>query len=254
MIKYFRKIRQNLLSEGKTGKYLKYAIGEIVLVVIGILIALSINNWNENAKNKRLETSYLIRISKDLENDLLEFEKTKEIAQQRNDRVIFLQHAIEVVDLVHKSPDYFVNSIVIAGYTYRPSISNHRFDELKSSGRLALIQNEELRVSIAKYYDFVFNQSQWNFLAEEVQLKYNEYSTGILNQDQLNKVLSESETLNISKKQLEDIFQRFLSKKEFHSLLPQVFQYKYEAILSMDNSKEYAERLKLEIQNELNGI
>jgi len=254
MIKLFRRVRYDLMEKNKTAKYLKYAVGEIVLVVIGILIALSINNWNENAKNKRIEISYLIRISKDLENDLLEFEKTKEITQQRNDRVIFLQHAIEDVDLVHKSSDYFVNSIVIAGYTYRPSISNHSFDELKSSGRLALIQNEELRVSIAKYYDFVFNQSQWNFLAEEVQLKYNEYSTGILNQDQLNKVLSESDTLNITKKQLEDIFQRFLSKKEFHSLLPQVFQYKYEAILSMDNSKEYAERLKLDIQNELNGI
>ena len=50
MIKFFRKIRQNLLMENKTGKYLKYAIGEIVLVVIGILIALSINNWNENRK------------------------------------------------------------------------------------------------------------------------------------------------------------------------------------------------------------
>jgi len=46
MIKFFRKIRRNLLSEGKTGKYFKYAIGEIILVVIGILIALSINNWN----------------------------------------------------------------------------------------------------------------------------------------------------------------------------------------------------------------
>lgn len=61
MIKFFRKIRQNLLSEGKTGKYLKYAIGEIILVVIGILIALQINNWNENRNNisqaeKHLET------------------------------------------------------------------------------------------------------------------------------------------------------------------------------------------------------
>ena len=50
MIKFFRKIRQNLLMRNKSGKYLKYAIGEIVLVVVGILIALQINNWNENRK------------------------------------------------------------------------------------------------------------------------------------------------------------------------------------------------------------
>lgn len=52
MIKFFRQIRYNLMSENKTGKYLKYAIGEIVLVVIGILIALSINNWNEKSKQQ----------------------------------------------------------------------------------------------------------------------------------------------------------------------------------------------------------
>lgn len=51
MIKFFRKIRYSLMSENKTGKYFKYAIGEIVLVVIGILIALQINNWNESRKN-----------------------------------------------------------------------------------------------------------------------------------------------------------------------------------------------------------
>ncbi|MDO1501193.1 DUF6090 family protein [Winogradskyella maritima] len=51
MIKIFRKIRYNLMNENRTGKYLKYAIGEIILVVIGILIALQINNWNENRKN-----------------------------------------------------------------------------------------------------------------------------------------------------------------------------------------------------------
>ena len=50
MIKFFKRIRQNLLLEGKTGKYLKYAIGEIVLVMIGILLALQVNNWNEKRK------------------------------------------------------------------------------------------------------------------------------------------------------------------------------------------------------------
>ena len=55
MIKFFRKIRYNLMKHNKTGKYFKYAIGEIVLVVIGILIALSINNWNEQRKNNSYE-------------------------------------------------------------------------------------------------------------------------------------------------------------------------------------------------------
>ena len=59
MIKFFRKIRQNLLSEGKIGKYFKYAIGEIILVVIGILIALQLNNYNETLNQNNLEQKAL---------------------------------------------------------------------------------------------------------------------------------------------------------------------------------------------------
>ena len=69
MIKFFRKIRQNLLVENKTGKYLKYAIGEIVLVVIGILIALQINNWNENRKTEEKRKIYYRQLLVDLETD-----------------------------------------------------------------------------------------------------------------------------------------------------------------------------------------
>ena len=70
MIKFFRKIRQDLLSQGKTGKYFKYAIGEIVLVVIGILIALSINNWNEKRKlNDTIKDVYSI-VKSDLLSDI----------------------------------------------------------------------------------------------------------------------------------------------------------------------------------------
>jgi hypothetical protein len=69
MIKFFRKIRQNLLMENKTGKYLKYAIGEIVLVVLGILIALSINNWNQLRKQNVAEKEFLEGIKTDLKKD-----------------------------------------------------------------------------------------------------------------------------------------------------------------------------------------
>jgi len=70
MIKFFRKIRQNLLSEGKTGKYLKYAIGEIILVVIGILIAVSINNWNEARKDKITEQKVLKTLRSDFKSNI----------------------------------------------------------------------------------------------------------------------------------------------------------------------------------------
>ena len=68
MIKFFRKIRQNLLSVGKSGKYFKYAVGEIVLVVIGILIALQVNNWNEKrkAKNNEIELFGVVTFTRTL--------------------------------------------------------------------------------------------------------------------------------------------------------------------------------------------
>jgi hypothetical protein len=66
MIKFFRKIRYDLMEKNKTGKYLKYAIGEIVLVVIGILIALSINNWNQENENKKLAIVYMNSLANDL--------------------------------------------------------------------------------------------------------------------------------------------------------------------------------------------
>ena len=65
MIKFFRKIRQKMLTENKISKYFLYAIGEIVLVVIGILIAISINNWNENIKEKQQEKVILTTLKKE---------------------------------------------------------------------------------------------------------------------------------------------------------------------------------------------
>ena len=62
MIKFFRKKRYDLLMENKTGKYFKYAIGEIILVVIGILIALQIKNWNENRKLTETKRNYYQQI------------------------------------------------------------------------------------------------------------------------------------------------------------------------------------------------
>src|SRR5210317_1967479 len=95
MIKFFRKIRQNLLSEGKTGKYLKYAIGEIILVVVGILIALSINNWNEERKQNELETVYLKRLHNELKKDIVTFSNEIQRLEKNNEKIVNFSNVLK---------------------------------------------------------------------------------------------------------------------------------------------------------------
>jgi len=83
MIKFFRKIRYDHMEKNKTAKYFKYAIGEIILVVIGILIALSINNWNEERKDQNRLLNIYSLIYNDFENDKLELKINLEFYNQK---------------------------------------------------------------------------------------------------------------------------------------------------------------------------
>ena len=78
MIKFFRKIRYDLMEKNKTGKYLKYAIGETILVVVGILIALQINNWNQNQLNHKKEIEILLGVKEELNNLIERLDKWAE--------------------------------------------------------------------------------------------------------------------------------------------------------------------------------
>ena len=74
MLTFFRRIRKGLLGEGATRKYLLYAIGEITLVVIGILIALQINNWNEWRSDRITESEVLLELTKNMEMNIAKLE------------------------------------------------------------------------------------------------------------------------------------------------------------------------------------
>jgi len=82
MPKFFRRIKRKLWDEGSLRKYLIYAIGEILLVVIGVLIALQINNWNEDRKERVLEDDYLAKISLNIEDDIIQYNKILEANNQ----------------------------------------------------------------------------------------------------------------------------------------------------------------------------
>lgn len=151
MIKFFRNIRQNLLNEGKTSKYFKYALGEIILVVAGILIALQINNWNQQRIEQDKEQTYLTNIKRDLENQLisiglqLEFEK-------------------EILDNVQPFLSYFYKTSKIkldSTFTKNLSIVTSRktfvrtdptYTDLISSGNIDIIKNTEFKNKLIEYY------------------------------------------------------------------------------------------------------
>jgi len=91
MIKFFRNLRQTLIMENKTSRYLKYAIGEIVLVVVGILIALQINNWNENRKEQQTLNNIYALVAEDLKSDIDEITniiKSEKSREQIIDKIL----------------------------------------------------------------------------------------------------------------------------------------------------------------------
>ena len=153
MIQFFRKIRQQLLTEGNTGKYLKYAIGEIVLVVIGILIALQINNWNEKEKLRTEEIKFLKNFKQSLLAD-------KAFNNTRFDKYDLTKESISVL-LNHMEQDlpyqdslkYHFGRIT---QTWTPRINTEVFEALKSND-LNLISNDDLRDKLISYYSWSNN-------------------------------------------------------------------------------------------------
>jgi len=168
MIKFFRKIRYNLMEQNKTVKYFKYALGEIILVVIGILIALSINNWNEHQKNIKKGHEILTDIRGNLQFNTIQF-----------------QEDITITKDVISSIDIVLNNIAITKI-YNDSLGKHlrrvtywETSRWKSSGYKAIISNgveiiesKELRENIIDLYEITYPE-----IAEYTRLSEGNFPT-----------------------------------------------------------------------------
>ena len=150
MIKFFRKVRQRLLTQNKFSKYLLYAIGEIILVVLGILIAVQINNSNENRKLKAQELKILMDFRESLDADSDYRNESREVYNKaRNSMdylIIYMENDAPYIDSLKY---HFGNIAIDWGLTFDFST----YDALKSKD-LNLISNEKLRSDIIGYYRY----------------------------------------------------------------------------------------------------
>ena len=150
MIKFFRKIRQNLLMENKTGKYFKYAIGEIVLVVIGILIALTVAEWNNSRNANKIEIRLLKELHKGVSEDLKKFNNELEITNK------CIYHLIELDSLLKLDvPIANEHHYKLFGNVYGMrwlNLNKALYEDLKSTG-FGVIKDDKLRSQIIKVFE-----------------------------------------------------------------------------------------------------
>lgn len=146
MIKFFRRIRQQLISQNRFSKYLIYAIGEIVLVVIGILIALAINNHNENLKDIQQEQVILKQLKEDYKANLLQLENKIEMRRK------LIRESLNILDLSSKEITISEDSLstIFATFFMDPT-----FDPIKNdvvnSGDIKLIRNDSLKQMLSHW-------------------------------------------------------------------------------------------------------
>ncbi|MBC2838607.1 hypothetical protein [Robiginitalea sp. SC105] len=148
MIKFFRRIRQNLLSEGKTGKYLKYAIGEIFLVIIGILLALQIDNWNSERIAKGTFESNLQFAMEDLEQDKSDLTRLIQERKRVLDKADFILQAVDERKNL-SAREIFENSEIMLWKSFE--MNSNGFERLLASPIYESPQFQSIREKIKNY-------------------------------------------------------------------------------------------------------
>ncbi len=164
MLKFFRQIRQRLLNENRFSKYLLYAVGEILLVVMGILIALQVNNWNLAREDLKYQDTVLDEIKKSLESDIGRYQENLETLMRMDSGVTGIVNLMETDTSKFDMRKFYESAnktVLKVSFEYNAGA----YEGLKSTG-LEKIQNTRLRSDIINYYEITLKAVQKEFQEE----------------------------------------------------------------------------------------
>ena len=161
MIKFFRTIRKDLMEKNKTGKYLKYAIGEIILVMIGILLALQVNNWNEKQKLNAKAQDYYVQLLDDLNSDKLfakqTIEKFSEFRKDYEDYTnLYLKPSLKPIEIFNHISKLPVLSTSL-------TFNSNTIESLQNSGEVGLISSTILNrlIDLKRQQDVTIKRAEY---------------------------------------------------------------------------------------------
>lgn len=242
MIKLFRTIRQQSLSENKFSKYLIYAIGEIVLVVIGILIALSINNWNETEKQSIKTEKLIVRLNKQIELNI-------ENSQQRIDLTKkVIKNQIKLMLIVGKPVERDDETMIDSLFTY--SIYDHSLNldlnaltEAQDNGEISSIKNDSLRGALYKLSNLTRLNEQREITSNADNLNFMVpyfYKNG--NWRNISSTTIDKYRKEIGYSRLEESnYTKILTDREFENLLDSRIFYAEETLFRLKYLKQHLE-------------
>ncbi len=256
MIKFFRKIRQNLLKEGKTARYFKYAIGEIILVVVGILIALQINTWYEKQKLKSQEIILLQNFILELDDDLGSLKWNQNIF----DKVpISIDRIIKFIDEDSPYDDSLKFDFGTITQTWAPAINQNIFNSL-SNNELNFVTNKQLKYEIVSYYAFVekdFNVVIARYIAifENANNKIFDSRFNALGNGNYKKYIETNKPEDIEIEMVPNNFKQLKKDKQFLYFIKSLKNHHYWYMQRpLERAVEKADHLKQLINKELQTI
>ena len=251
MIKFFRKIRQSLLQQGKAGKYFTYAFGEIVLVVIGILIALQINNWNEERKANIAENKALVALKKEFEQNIDRFQF---ILQQRDSQQLDLRAYFDIISNENTPVEEKVRVLTGGYFGGSWGAQNTVLNGLVNSGAIDNIKNDSLK-SLLTYWPSLIEtwrnvEDEWGHLNEKIQ----DYERTRI-RGGIPKPLNEGDGY-IFKESLEQFYKKkalFVNDLEYQNFIAaEIIQLQHQLIVGgriMNNYEQIMNALNIEIEN-----
>lgn len=219
---------------------------EVLIVVVGIFIGLQVDDWNKTRQDRVRETEYLQRIEVELDEDIAAFEDGLAITGQRREYAQLILTSLDDPETVRREPTAYIRSLVMAGFTYFPIVSNHTFEEIKSAGELGIIEDVELRISITEYYQRVRQYGQWSYLRELNQTEYLKRQAGILTAEQFQAfwISSSGYGPDVSEQEALAAYQNMLSRPAFIEWLPITLAFLNEADEFQRGFKENAEKVR----------
>lgn len=240
MLKFFRRIRQSLLAENKFRKYLLYALGEILLVVIGILIALQINNWNEERKEQKLGVVVL----HDIQDNILRNNVLIQEAIHTIDSINFSANAIRIYLISDDRPDSeFYDHIgeAVRSGTFLFRLNSDGYESLKSTG-FAILGNEKLKDQILNLFEVTYGMvlTDLNFANSIYLSDVGWWKDYLYKTDMTNKMVPyDLQRIKSDKRFLTEINDIFLVRTVFQNTLKQ----------SLSQSEQVLRLIEEELEN-----